>query len=111
MFQAMIADNQLYDRRYLAGDEYTIADMAAYPWTIGWQNQGQDINEFEYFKRWFDEVGNRAAAKRGMEVGSDLSVDTSKLPSEEQERIRKFSITNVPERSQSRAAVPSPDMQ
>ena len=39
-----VMNNRLYDRRYLAGDEYTIADMISYPWTVGWEAQGQDID-------------------------------------------------------------------
>ena len=85
-----VMNNRLYDRRYLAGDEYTIADMISYPWTMGWKVQGQDIEEFKHFKRWFDEIGERAAVKRGMAVGSDLSIDASKLPPEEQDRLRKL---------------------
>ena len=63
--------------------------MIAYPWTANWEAQGQDINEFKYFKRWFEEIGERPAVKRGMAAGKDLSSDTSKLPEEEQARIRK----------------------
>jgi GST-like protein len=85
-----VLNNRLYDRRYIAGDAYTIADMICYPWTVGWQHQGQDIGEFRYFKRWFDEIGARPAVRRGMEVGSDLSVDLSKLPADEIERLRKL---------------------
>jgi GSH-dependent disulfide-bond oxidoreductase len=85
-----VLNNRLYDRPYLAGDEYTIADMIAYPWTVGWQAQGQDINEFKYFKRWFEEIGKRPAVIRGMAVGKDLSSDTATLPPEEQARIRKM---------------------
>ena len=85
-----VLNNRLYDRRYLAGDDYTIADIICYPWSVGWEAQGQDINEFKYFKRWFEEVGGRPAVKRGMAVGSELSTDTSKLPPQEQERIRKL---------------------
>ncbi|MCW5744791.1 MAG: glutathione S-transferase N-terminal domain-containing protein [Alphaproteobacteria bacterium] len=85
-----VLNNRLYDRRYLAGDEYTIADMIAYPWTINWKFQGQDIEEFKYFKRWFEEIGARPAVQKGMAVGSDLSSDVTKLPPEEQERIRKM---------------------
>ena len=81
---------RLHDRRYLAGDEYTIADMISYPWSVNWKNQGQDIEEFPYFKRWFEEVGNRPAVKRGMGVGADLQVDPATLPKEEQERRRKI---------------------
>jgi len=85
-----VLNNRLYDRRYLAGDHYSIADMISYPWTVGWEAQGQDIAEFKYFKRWFEEVGARPAVKRGMAAGSELSTDTSKLSPEEQERIRKL---------------------
>ena len=59
---------------------YTIADMICYPWTVNWKAQGQDIDEFPHFKRWFEEIGERPAVKRGMAAGADLSVDVSKLP-------------------------------
>ncbi len=85
-----VMNNRLYDRRFLAGDEYTIADMISYPWAAGWQNQGQDIDDFRYFKRWFEELGARPAVQRGMQVGSDLSVDVSKLSADEIERLRRL---------------------
>ncbi len=85
-----VLNNRLYDRRYIAGDEYTIADMICYPWSVNWQAQGQDIGEFKYFSRWLEEVGSRPAVQRGMAVGADLSQDVSKLPPEEQERRAKM---------------------
>jgi GST-like protein len=85
-----VLNNRLYDRRYIAGDAYTIADMICYPWTVGWQQQGQDLGEFRYFKRWFDEIGARPAVQRGMAVGADLTVDLAKLPADEIERLRKL---------------------
>jgi GST-like protein len=85
-----VLNNRLHESRYLAGDEYTIADMISYPWTVNWAGQGQDINEFKYFKRWFEELGARPAVQRGMAVGADLSEDASKLPPEEQ--VRRASI-------------------
>ena len=85
-----VMNNRLYDRRYLAGDDYTIADMISYPWTIGWKGQGQDIEEFKHVKRWMDELGARPAVQRGMAIGGDLSVDASKLPKDEQDRLRKL---------------------
>jgi len=63
-----VLNNRLYDRRYIAGDEYSIADMICYPWTVGWKNQGQDIEEFKYFKRWFDEISARPGVQRGIAV-------------------------------------------
>jgi GSH-dependent disulfide-bond oxidoreductase len=85
-----VMNNRLYDRRYLAGDAYTIADMISYPWTVNWKAQGQDIEEFPYFKRWFDELGSRPGVQRGMAAGSDLSLDPAKLTPEEAERVRKL---------------------
>jgi GST-like protein len=84
-----VMNNRLYDRRYLAGDEYTIADMISYPWTIGWEKQGQDLEEFPYFKRWFEEIGGRPAVKAGMEAGADLSVDPSSYTPEQIDQLRK----------------------
>lgn len=85
-----VLNNRLYDRRYLIGDEYTIADMISYPWTVNWQMQGQDIDEFPYFKRWFEELGARPAVQRGMAAGSDLSIDPASLTPEERARLQRL---------------------
>jgi len=85
-----VLNNRLYESRYLAGDEYTIADMICYPWTVNWAAQGQDIEEFKYFKRWFEELGARPAVQRGMAVGAGFAEDPAKLPPEEQERRAKM---------------------
>ncbi|MFL5251800.1 MAG: glutathione S-transferase N-terminal domain-containing protein [Rhodopila sp.] len=85
-----VLNNRLYESRYLAGDDYTIADMISYPWTVNWQGQGQDIAEFPYVRRWQDELAARPAVQRGMAAGADLSEDVSKLPPEEQERRAKI---------------------
>jgi GST-like protein len=85
-----VLNNRLYDRPYLAGDEYTIADMISYPWTVGWKFQGQDIEEFKYFKRWFEELGARPAVRRGMAVTVEGVEDPASLPPEERERRAKL---------------------
>lgn len=85
-----VINNRLYESAYLAGDEYTIADMINYPWTVGWEAQGQDINDFKYFKRWFEELGERPALQRGMAVGSDLSMGLDKMSEEELATLRKL---------------------
>ena len=82
-----VLNNRLYDRRYLAGDHYTIADMACYPWTVAWEAQGIDIDEFRYFKRWFNQLGERPALQKGMAVGSELTQDYSTLSDKELERV------------------------
>jgi len=85
-----VLNNRLYDRRYIAGDEYTIADMISYPWTVNWKGQGHDIDEFKYFKRWFEELSARPAVQRGLAVTVGPSEDVASLPPEEQERRRKL---------------------
>jgi len=85
-----VLNNRLYDRRYVAGDSYTIADMICYPWTVHWEAQGQDINEFKYFKRWFEELAARAGVQKGMAAGSGWAEDPSTLSKEEMERRRKL---------------------
>jgi GST-like protein len=61
-------DKRLGQYRFLAGDEYTIADIATWPWTRSHANQGVDLEDFPNVKRWFDTIGARAAAQRGVQV-------------------------------------------
>lgn len=63
-----VMDTQLATHAYLAGDEYTIADIACYPWTRSWKNQGIDWADYPNVKRWFDVISERPAVQRGVEV-------------------------------------------
>ncbi len=81
---------RLKDHRYLAGDAYTIADIIAFPWTVNWKGQGQELDDFKHARRWFDELSARPAVQRGLAVGADWSTDAATLPPEEQARIRKL---------------------
>lgn len=85
-----VLNNRLYDRPYIAGDEYTIADMISYPWTASWQLQGIDLNEFKYFKRWHEEMAARPAVQKGMAVTAGPAVDPATLTPEERERLTKM---------------------
>jgi GST-like protein len=62
-----VLDARLANADYLAG-EYSIADMATFPWVARHEWQKIDLAEFANVSRWFAEVGNRSAVKRGMEV-------------------------------------------
>lgn len=66
-----VIDKQLSKNAYLAGDEYTIADIATFPWLRSWKNQGIDLEEYPHLKRWFDEISERPAVKRGVETFAD----------------------------------------
>jgi GST-like protein len=83
-----VMNNRLYDRRYLAGDDYTIADIVSYPWTVGWEQQGIDLDEFRYVKRWFEDLSARPAVQRGLAVTAGEPEDPASLSPEEQERRR-----------------------
>ena len=74
-----VMDKQLGVTRYLAGNDYSIADIATFPWTRSWKNQGIELDEFPNVKRWFDEIAARPAVIRGVEVlasaRKDLNTD------------------------------------
>lgn len=63
-----VMDSRLAKSRYLGGHEYSIADIAVYPWLRSWKNQGIDWTNFPHLKGWFDEVGARPAVIQGLEV-------------------------------------------
>jgi GST-like protein len=65
-----VMNKRLADREYLAGD-YSIADMASFPWTRSYKNQGQDLDDFPNLKRWFDAISARPAVQRGVVVGQE----------------------------------------
>ena len=63
-----VMEKQLGKTHYLAGDDYTIADIATFPWTRTWQNQGIELAEFPNVKRWHEAIAARPAVVRGVEV-------------------------------------------
>ena len=85
-----VMNNRLHDRRYLAGDDYTIADIVSYPWTVSWALQGIDLDEFRHFKRWFEELSARPAVQRGLAVAAGAPEDPASVTPEEQERRRSI---------------------
>jgi GST-like protein len=65
-----VVNKRLADRPYVAG-EYSIADMAIYPWLVPYERQGQKIEDFPHLKRWLDAVQARPAVQKGMAVLAD----------------------------------------
>jgi len=59
-----VLDRRLADRLYLAGEDYTIADMACYPWVVPWKRQQQNLDEFSNLRRWFNDIRERPATVR-----------------------------------------------
>lgn len=68
-----VLDRRLADREFIAG-EYSIADMAAWPWILP-EAQGQDLSDFPNLKRWMEAVGARPAVQKGRALGAELRAD------------------------------------
>ena len=63
-----VMDRRLAKSKYIAGSEYSIADIAIFPWLRSWKNQGIVWNDYPHLKGWFDEIAARPAVQRGVEV-------------------------------------------
>ena len=66
-----VLDRQLAANRYVAGDFYSIADMAIWGWASLWEGQQQTLEDKPAMKRWLEEVGARPAVQRGRAVAAD----------------------------------------
>jgi GST-like protein len=64
--------------------------MICYPWTIGWKAQGENLDDFKYFKRWFEAMGARPGVQRGMAVSAGPTEDFADMSHEERERRVKL---------------------
>ncbi|MEM6449200.1 MAG: glutathione S-transferase N-terminal domain-containing protein [Cyanobacteria bacterium P01_D01_bin.105] len=67
-----VLNKQLEGREYIVGD-YSIADMACYPWIVPYAAQGQDLNDFPNLKRWFERVQARPAVQKAYEVAKTVN--------------------------------------
>jgi len=63
-----VMDRQLQANEYISGEEYTIADIATYPWVARHEWHRVDLGQFPSVKRWYDAIGRRAAVVKGMSV-------------------------------------------
>lgn len=66
-----VLDKQLQDRDYIISD-YSIADMACYPWISSWEKQGVKLSDFPNIEKWVARLAARSAVQKGMKAGADL---------------------------------------
>ncbi len=66
-----VMDKRLAKSTYVAGPDYTVADIAIFPWLRSWKNQGIEWADYPHLKGWFDEISARPAVQRGVEVLAD----------------------------------------
>jgi GST-like protein len=80
-----VLDKRLADREFVAGP-YSIADMAAYPWIVPYERQGQKLEDFPNLKRWFEAIKARPATVRAYEKGKPIN-PTPGIRTEEEKKI------------------------
>jgi GST-like protein len=66
-----VMNTRLEQSAFLAGEDYTIADIAAFPWVMPHERQGQSLADFPHVKRWFETIAARPAVQKGRAVGTD----------------------------------------
>jgi GST-like protein len=79
-----VLNKRLADRDYIAGD-YSIADMASYPWIVPHERQGQKLEDFPHLKRWFDAIKERPATIRAYALATDFAARI--VPPEESRKV------------------------
>jgi GSH-dependent disulfide-bond oxidoreductase len=81
-----VLDKRLDGRDFIAGKDYSIADMAAYPWTVPHENQGINLDDFPHVKRWFTHIHEREATKRAYAIADTIK---GKLDAQTDEEARR----------------------
>jgi GSH-dependent disulfide-bond oxidoreductase len=71
-----VLNKKLADRDFIAGD-YSIADMACYPWIVPYERQGQKLEDFPHLKRWFEAIAARPATVRAYDKGKAINTQTT----------------------------------
>jgi len=84
-----VMEVRLRDREFLAG-EYSIADIASFPWVLPYHRLGHDLDKFPNLRRWFDTIKERPAVRRGVDLGKDWRRDEAR---NEQARAMMFDQT------------------
>jgi GST-like protein len=88
-----VMDKRLAASKFIAGKSYSIADIAIFPWLRSWQNQGIDWADYPHLKVWFDNISERPAVKRGVQVLADL-----RKPIDDKAREAMFGATQYKKR-------------
>jgi GST-like protein len=81
-----VMNTQLEKRDYLAGD-YSIADMACWPWVITYKAQGIDLEQYPHVRRWYDALKQRPGLRRGYDVGKDIRSLMTGGPDDEARKV------------------------
>ncbi len=75
-----VLNTRLADRPFLAGEAYSIADMASYPWIVPYEGLGQSFDELPHLKRWFDAIAARPATVRAYAIAATVNPTPAGTP-------------------------------
>jgi GST-like protein len=81
-----VLNKRLSDRPFVAGKEYSIADIACYPWIVPHERQGQKLEDFPHLKRWFEAIRERGATVRAYDKAKTINTEPTVM-SEESKRV------------------------
>jgi GST-like protein len=90
-----VLDKRLGEARFVAGDAYTIADMAIFPWMRNAESRGIDMKQYPNASRWFDAINARSAVQRALKVLSD---ENTAVPIDDKAREVMFGKTQFQRR-------------
>ncbi|MDB5686843.1 MAG: glutathione transferase [Rhizorhabdus sp.] len=82
-----VLDKRLADRAFVAGDDYSIADIASYPWIVAYEFLGQNLDDFPHLKRWFEAIRDRPATIRAYAIAKEINPNPPAPPTAEERKI------------------------
>jgi GSH-dependent disulfide-bond oxidoreductase len=82
-----VLDTRLAGHEFVAGERYSIADMAIYPWIVPYERQSQRLTDFPHLKRWFEAIAARPATVRAYARGAEFRRDPNAPMTEEARRV------------------------
>ena len=82
-----VLDRRLSDRPYVAGTDYSIADMAAYPWIVPYEKQGQRLEDFPHLARWFRSITERPATQAAYARAPEINPNHGQTMSEDAKKV------------------------
>jgi GST-like protein len=82
-----VLNKRLADRPFLSGDEYSIADIASYPWVVPYARFSQNIDDFPHLKRWFEAIGARPAVERAYALVAKINPNPPTVRTAEERAI------------------------
>lgn len=82
-----VLNKRLEGRAFIAGEDYTIADMAAYPWIVPYENQGMVLEDFPHLKAWFEAIRARPATQRAYALGEEVKGRFDLITDEEARKV------------------------